>query len=137
MQLRERGSEELEVVDGPGPNTLPIEAEEELTDAVEGAGVNRADEADGAGTVTHPMEVETLETAAQEGSVVAEQGSPRPYDLSEDEVSADGDLMNQAQGEEKETPLAGTSQKGQGLSDAVLPGASRNRKNSIKSQKGR
>ena len=99
------------------------DAEEEMTDAVGGAGV-RADEAVGTGTTAHPMEAEDQEPEAQEGSVIAEQGSPRPNDISEDEISGDDDIMNQAEGEDKETSLAGASKKDQVLSDAVLPGAS-------------
>ena len=38
------------------------------------------------------------------------------------------EMVNQAEGEEKETALAGASKKDQILSDAVLPGASLKRK---------
>ena len=130
----EAEEQETIMVEGVGTNKIN-DAEEEMTDAVGGAGV-RADEAGGTETITHPIEAEDLETEAQEGSVIAEQGSPRPHDISEDELSGDDDIVNQAEGEEKETSLAGASKKDQVLSDAVLPGASLKRKRVAKEKRG-
>ena len=126
--------QETIMVEGMGTSKKD-DAKEEVMDAVGEAGV-REDEAGGTGTAKHPMEAEDIETEAQEGSVIAEQGSPRPNDISEDELSGDDDIVNQAEGEEKETALAGASKRDQVLSDAVLLGASLKRKRVEKEKRG-